>query len=420
MKLNMKQTILVGFAFLAISTFWQAYDNVIPLMLQKNFGLNETLTGIIMALDNVLAVVLLPILGAMSDKVDTHMGKRTPFIIVGTAIAVVTMMMLPISADAGNFVFFVVALGATLLAMSFYRTPAVALMPDVTPKALRSKGNAVINLMGAVGGVLALLFIKFLVSGDEIPSYFHLFLAIAIVMIISVIVLVKTIDENKIKAAMEEEVEETITTSTGKLQPAVMKSLGYLLASIFLWFMAYNAVTTAFSRYATEVWDLAGGGYADCLLIATAGAILSYIPVGIISSKIGRKKCILGGLVLMLGSYFSAGLFTTYSGFINIGFAIIGVGWATVSVNSLPMVVEMASGSDVGKYTGFYYTASMSAQIVTPIVSGILLQNVGYTTLFPYSCVFTLLAIMTMTQVKHGDNKPTMKKSVLENFDIED
>jgi MFS family permease len=205
-----------------------------------------------------------------------------------------------------------------------------------------------------------------------------------------------------------------------ELPKDVKRSLVFILMSILFWFAAYNAVTTAFSRYATTVWGLEGGGYADCLLIATVAAIISYIPIGIIASKIGRKKTIMIGLVLMLACYLMASFMAVYSPIIILGFVLIGMGWAAISVNSLPMVVEMCSSADVGKYTGLYYTFSMSSQIVTPILSGILLQYVSYRTLFPCACFFTVAALITMSQVRHGDSKPEAKKSALENFDIED
>ena len=218
----------------------------------------------------------------------------------------------------------------------------------------------------------------------------------------------------------EETEEEQKADKTGELTPGVKRSLTMILISIFLWFTAYNAVTTAFSRYARTVWGMEGGGFANCLMVATVAAIISYIPIGMISAKVGRKKTIMGGLVLMLISFFAAIFFTEYHAVINLGFALIGMGWAAVSVNSLPMVVEMCSSEDVGKYTGLYYTFSMSAQIVTPILSGVFLQYVSYRTLFPYACVFTVAAMITMSMVHHGDNKPERKKNLLENFDVED
>ena len=426
MKLNYKRTFLVGLAFLSICAFWQMYDNIVPLILQGTFHLNETLTGAIMAADNVLAVFLLPLLGSLSDKADTRWGKRTPFIVVGTVLAVVLMMLLPHADKTGNFVLFVISLFFLLIAMGLYRSPAVALMPDLTPKPLRSQANAIINLMGAVGGIYTLILISLLLKGGDKPDYTPVFLGVALLMVVAVVLLVLTVREKKLaqevaKANLEEETEEEQKADkTGELTPGVKRSLTMILISIFLWFTAYNAVTTAFSRYARTVWGMEGGGFANCLMVATVAAIISYIPIGMISAKVGRKKTIMGGLVLMLISFFVAIIFTEYLAVINLSFALIGMGWAAVSVNSLPMVVEMCSSEDVGKYTGLYYTFSMSAQIVTPILSGAFLQYVSYRTLFPYACVFTVAAMITMSMVHHGDNKPERKKNLLENFDVED
>ena len=428
MKLNYKRTFLVGLAFLSISSFWQMYDNIIPLILQNTFHLNESLIGAIMAIDNVLAVFLLPIIGTLSDKVDTPLGKRTPFIIGGTIAAVFFMMMLPYADQNKILPLFVVALSFTLISMAMYRSPAVALMPDLTPKPLRSGANAVINLMGAVGGVYTLALISLLVKKEQNPSYLPVFLGVAAIMILAVVLLVFTIKEKPLAAQIaaeypdeEEEAGDTKeAVATGELPKEVKRSLRFILASIFLWFTAYNAVTTAFSRYAVTVWKMEGGGYANCLMIATVAAIISYIPIGSLSSKFGRKKMIMGGLSLMLISYTAAFFYANYNSTIVLFFALIGMGWASVGVNSLPMVVEMSKGSDIGKYTGLYYTFSMTAQIFTPVISGLLLQYVSYKTLFPYSVFFVICALFTMSQVKHGDSKPVQKKSMLENFDIED
>lgn len=426
-KLNYRRTFFIGLAFLSICAFWQMYDNIISLILQNTFHLNETFTGAIMAADNILAVFLLPFFGTLSDKANTRLGKRTPFIIVGTVVAVVFLMMLPFADKNQNFVMFVAGLAVLLVAMGFYRSPAVALMPDLTPKSLRSKANAVINLMGAIGGVYTLLLIRFLVKGGKRPDYTAVFAGVAFLMAAAVILLVLTVREKKIAAEIEkEEIQEeelageTITQNTKELPKPVKKSLYMILLSIFFWFAAYNAVTTAFSRYAVKVWGLEGGGFADCLMVATVAAIFSYIPIGMISEKFGRKKCIQGGLVLLLISYLSAAFFPTYHPAINIGFVLIGIGWAAISVNSLPMVVEICSLGDVGKYTGVYYTFSMAAQIFTPIFSGFFMQHISYRVLFPYACVFTVLAMITMSMVKHGDSKPQEKKKVWEHFDVED
>ena len=451
MKLNYKRTVLIGLAFLSICAFWQMYDSIIPLILQNTFGIGETLTGAIMAADNVLAIFLLPLFGALSDKTDTRFGRRMPFIVTGTVLAVIFLMLLPIADRQVNVVLFIVSLFALLVSMGLYKSPAVALMPDLTPNKLRSKGNAIINLMGAVGGVYTLIMIKLLVGKGDRPDYMPLFVSVAALMIISVGILVITISEKKIEAKVAAEIkayedstglkvetEDTIEEEqlleaeknssdenkgkTVKMQmpPEVKRSMAFLLTSIFLWFTAYNAVTTAFSRYTKVVWHLEGGGFADCLMVATVAAILSYVPIGNLAGRIGRKKTILVGIVLMSICYFAAIFVGQYHGLVNVAFAVIGIGWAAINVNSYPMIVEMSKGSDIGKFTGTYYTFSMAAQILTPILSGFLLENVSYRTLFPYAFVFSVLAFITMIQVRHGDARPDKKKSLLENFDVDD
>ena len=424
MKVNYKRTILIGLAFLSISAFWQIYDNIIPLMLKNSFGLGETITGAIMAADNVLALVLLPLFGAFSDKINTRIGKRMPFILVGTTLAVSFFLLLSVADNKRSLGLFIAVLFFLLLSMGLYRSPAVALMPDLTPKPLRSKANAIINLMGTVGSIYSLLMIQTLVGNGDTPDYFPLFLSVALLMVCAVIVLFVTIKENKLRSQMvwddEETEQQEAGTESKKLPPAVKRSLIFLLISVALWFIAYNAVTTAFSRYATHVWGLENGSYADCLLVATVAAVISFIPIGILSSKIGRKKMILIGISLLALCYFSAGFFSSYHVIMNVFFGIIGFGWASIGVNSFPMVVEMASAGDVGKYTGYYYTFSMAAQVVTPILSGFLLEHVSYRTLFPYSLCFSILAFCTMCQVKHGDVKPQKKGDFLESFDVDD
>ena len=427
MKLNYKQTILIGLAFLSISAFWQMYDNIIPLILKNSFDLGETVTGVIMAADNVLALFLLPFFGSLSDRTHTKIGRRMPFILTGTGLSVVFLLLLPVADRNRNLPFFITVLFLVLLAMGLYRSPSVALMPDLTPKPLRSKGNAVINLMGAVGGVYSLIMIRLLVGSGATPDYFPLFLSIGLLMVLSVGILFFTVKENgeaRKKNALNgpaqmNAADETAATGAA-LAPDVRRSLVFMLLSIALWFIAYNAVTTAFSRYATHVWGMENGGYANCLMVATVAAIISYIPIGAISSHIGRKKTILIGVALLAFCYLCAGFYNSYHMTMNLFFGIIGFAWAAINVNSFPMVVEIASSGDVGKYTGYYYTFSMAAQVVTPILSGYLLEHVSYRTLFPYSVFFSVLAFFTMLLVKHGDSRPEKRGSMLENFDVDD
>ena len=442
MKLNVKRTFLVGLAFMSISAFWNLYDTMVPLILDQTYGLRETWTGVVMAMDNIAALFLLPFFGALSDR----KGRRIPFILGGSMAAAVLSIALTLVVRQGvaapvrgqGLWAFLVVLALLLIAMGTYRSPAVALMPDVTPKHLRSKGNAIINLMGAIGGALVLVLPTFMVrrvmtgSGTEVGDYTWLFVTVAILMAASAWVVKMVIPEERLKreadavnaareAAHKDRQEQVDNTGAPlrKLDKGQRRSLLLILSSVFLWYMAYNAITTAFSRYAIKVWEIDEGDASLCLLLATAAAILSYWPVGVVSSRVGRKKVILAG-VAMLATGFAAGfLLPGLSVLAFAAFALVGIGWAAINVNSYPMVVEMASGSDVGKYTGYYYTFSMAAQVLTPVLSGALMEYVGYWTLFAYAAVMAALAFLTMLFVRHGDSKPEAKKG-LEALDVED
>jgi len=561
MKLNYKRTIYVGFAFFLICAFWQAYDNTIPLILTNKFGLSQTASGLVMALDNILALFMLPLFGAISDRHKSRLGRRTPFILIGTIIAALALTSLAITdnmqrknldavaqvddpaalhmlyqqeggktleypdtlgraeddrsfvlserftedefvqitaqlywdgetlytADAskqpisvypesltallqqdeadwgtvtrsinkpvtnpqytnyvvpardayawevtaGNplpLILFVVLLLVALVAMSTFRSPAVALMPDVTIKPLRSKANAIINLMGSFGGIVVLgLGMVFATSSvrNAMMSYLPFFGVIAAVMLLALVFFRWKVREPQFADEMQQEskrlgIDDGDDDGSGsrRLSKAERRSLIFLLASIVLWFMGYNAVTSKYSVYATRIL---GKDYNLTMIIAQAAAIISYLPVGIISSKLGRKKTILAGVVMLTTAFLAAGFLRESSPgwLMNAMFVLAGVGWATINVNSFPMVVEMSRGSNVGKYTGIYYAASMAAQAVTPIFSGFLMDRLGLTVLFPYATIFAGLAFVTMLFVMHGDNKPTAKHG-LEALDVED
>ena len=444
MKLNNKRTILVGLAFLSICSFWQMYDSIVPLILTNTFHLNETFSGAIMAADNVLALFLLPIFGGISDRTDTRLGKRMPFILFGTGCAIILLNILPLldngfAAAPSTFklVSFVIVLGLLLIAMGTYRSPAVALMPDVTPKPLRSKGNAIINLMGAVGGILylavaAVMYPNSKVQGLAHVNYQPLFLVVSAIMFVAVGVLFLTIKEPTLTAENRElekqHPEWNLAKDDGSgnqvLPAPVKRSLGFLLASIALWFAGYNGVTTWFTTYISVVMGQGLGGASTCLLVATAGAIVSYIPIGALASKIGRKKTIMGGIILLASCFLLGFVLTTVYSSINavmfVVFALVGLAWAAINVNSLPMVVEMCKGSDIGKFTGYYYTASMSAQIITPILAGTLMRQVSYQILFPYAAFFVALSFVTMLFVRHGDAKAETKKGLEAFEDMDD
>ncbi len=440
MKLNVKRTLLVGFAFLAISTFWQMYDNKIPLILQHTFGLNKTLIGVIMAADNILALFLLPFFGGLSDKCKSKMGRRKPYILFGTLAAVAFMICLPVidnsysaAASGIKLVAFVIVLCMALISMGTFRSPAVALMPDVTPKPLRSKANAIINLMGAVGGVFFLIVNTVIYSGSKPAeghlNYLPIFLIVAAVMITALIVVMFFVDEPKLAAEQAEyernhpEEELTVKTDEKVIIPKDVKiSLIFLLFSVAFWYIGYNAITTWFSVYATSQWEMSDGGATLCLTIATVGAIASYIPAGVVAGKIGRAKTIKLGALMLALSFAVVFVYTFFASTFNpalyLVFIFVGISWAFINVNSLPMVVEMCAGGDVGKFTGYYYAFSMSAQVITPVLAGTL-YDVKPNLLFIYSAVAVFISFVTMLFVKHGDSKFEAKKG-LEAFDIED
>ena len=436
MKLNNKRTVLIGLAFLSICAFWQMYDNIIPLILTNTFHMDETISGVIMAADNVLALFLLPFFGALSDRTSTRIGRRMPFILFGTVWAVVLMNILPVidnsfarENSAVKLVLFVVTLGLLLVMMGTYRSPAVALMPDVTPKPLRSKANAIINLMGAVGGIFYLAVAAVMYPNEKTAGLSHvdyqpLFIVVSALMAVSVLVLYLTIREPKLAeeerayetAHPEQQLAEDDGSGNEVLPGEVKRSLAFLLVSISLWFIGYNAVTTWFTVYVGEVMGQGLGGASTCLLIATGGAIVSYLPIGAAASKIGRQKTIKGGACLLaacfLLGYFLTTRYTQINAVMFVVFALVGLAWAAINVNSLPMVVEMCKGSDIGKFTGYYYTFSMAAQVVTPVLSGWLLKHVDYTTLFPYAAFFVACSFVTMCFVRHGDSKVAAKKGI--------
>lgn len=488
MKLNYKRVVLVGMAFFLISAFWQAYDAIVPLILTNHFGLPQSVSGAVMSIDNVLAVFMLPIFGALSDKVSTKIGKRTPFILVGTLVAVVAFVGLTLvdnwqlasvivtdipDRDAAKvlleetlketkdpaviealsaqieqavaeisqktleitlanplpFVGFIATLLVVLVAMATFRSPAVALMPDVTVKPLRSKANAIINLTGTAGGIIVLgLGALFATAKNHYMQYTWYVVAVVSVMLVGLIVFLLTVREPKWAAEMEadsirlglEEAPEESSENKRKLSKPEMISLLLILASVALWYIGYNSITSKYSVYATNIL---GFDYNLTLIVAQAAAIVAYIPVGIISSKLGRRKTILAGVV-MLATAFAIGHFiqpTTPAWIMFPIFSLAGIGWATINVNSFPMVVELARGGDVGKYTGYYYTASMAAQIVAPIVSGVLYDLIGMRhVFFLFGAVFVVFSFITMFFVKHGDAKPAPKKSALEHLDIDD
>ncbi len=547
LKLDYKKTIKVGFAFAIIQCFWVVYDYVIPLLIDNAFGLSNAMRGLIMGLDNLLALFMLPLFGKISDSCKSKYGRRTPFIVLGTLAAIVLMIFIPVTTasqlkeanvirndletrfiedaafrqekltefyddaesgenkyiskivfdelsgkiskeefvnlttddEAGYFnrfakdgmnryindqvynqvtkqhsvrlVFFILVLFLVLVAMGTYRSPAVALMPDVTPKPLRSQANAIINLAGGVGGAIATItyMVGFLINEN---GYVGIYIANALSMGILLLCFIKLVNEPKMVDECrriceeygitdeddeavdlkEQEAEDGVTAdkaadeavlSTEKQKLKKSKTISFLLilASIFMWFMGYNAVSSNLSIYIVNV--LGCTPFIGTVVSAASMAVsaVAFIPVGMLAVKIGRKKSIMLGLLFATVSFVCVFLFIKPQWGVSVKaimfalfYLISGFGLIVVNVNTFPMVVELSAAKDVGKYTGYYYMATMSAQAITPYIGGLFMDHLSNRSLFAYSAVCVIISIVLMALVKHGDSKPLPKKKVYE------
>lgn len=547
LKLDYKKTIKVGFAFAIIQCFWVVYDYVIPLLIDNAFGLSNAMRGLIMGLDNLLALFMLPLFGKISDSCKSKYGRRTPFIVLGTLAAIVLMIFIPVTTasqlkeanvirndletrfiedaafrqekltefyddaesgenkyiskivfdelsgkiskeefvnlttddEAGYFnrfakdgmnryindqvynqvtkqhsvrlVFFILVLFLVLVAMGTYRSPAVALMPDVTPKPLRSQANAIINLAGGVGGAIATItyMVGFLINEN---GYVGIYIANALSMGILLLCFIKLVNEPKMVDECrriceeygitdeddeavdlrEQEAEDgviadkaadeaVLSAEKQKLKKSKTISFLLILASIFMWFMGYNAVSSNLSIYIVNV--LGCTPFIGTVVSAASMAVsaVAFIPVGMLAVKIGRKKSIMLGLLFATVSFVCVFLFIKPQWGISVKaimfalfYLIAGFGLIVVNVNTFPMVVELSSAKDVGKYTGYYYMATMSAQAITPYIGGLFMDHLSNRSLFAYSAVCVIISIVLMALVKHGDSKPLPKKKVYE------
>lgn len=577
LRLNYPITIKVGFAFAIIMMFWNAYDFVIPLLLEHAYGLSNMMRGLIMGLDNLLSLFLLPLFGKLSDrskgKLSQKFGRRTPYIIVGTVVSVILMVFVPVSAqkqlensgrvraeyvaqynddafmnekltmffdkanegiskyadmnflklnnvskeqfvalrydsklqfkkdvykydgveveattivnveknktaeevkadnaafdkyvkagmnewiseqvnakaDKISLVVYMIILLFTLIAMATFRSPAVALMPDVTPKPLRSQANAMINLVGGVGGALSFLIYTIILFGNSVYNYVIIFGAVGagmIVLLICFLLLVKERklvkrcedicleygitdedtekqelkklaegqSENKFEAKFNEKYAN-LSQEDRKVKLAKAKNLSFLLilASIFMWFMGYNAVSSNLSVYCVKSLNLQPGIASIISGVSMGFSAIAFIPVGMLAVKIGRRKSIMLGFALAALSFvllytpmvMSAGADFWKATLFAAFYLIAGFGLIIANVNTFPMVVELAKAEDVGKYTGFYYTATMSAQAITPFIAGAIMDRFGNTSMFLYSAICVVIGIAIMFFVRYGDS----------------
>lgn len=413
-SLDMRRTLLVTLPFAGALAFWQAYDGIIPLILRDTFHLGDTLAGAVMALDNVCALFLLPFFGSISDRCHSRLGRRTPFILVGSLLAALLIPLLAVADQMRSLPFFFTVLCFVLVVLSSYRSPCVALMPDVTPRPIRAKADAFNSLMAAASGVVILISISLAVPDVEHPNYMPVFLIISAIIILCTVLFAVFFREKKAVEKMHteslamgiSEADMDASDEGGKekeTDAVVRRSLLGILLCVFFYFMASNAVTSAFSKYASQVWGAGGGSFANFQLVATMVTLISYMPMANMSCRIGRKLTTYIGIGLMCFGGFCIFMTPGYSPLIYVFVSISGVGMGTVATTIYPMIMEVASEKTTGRYTGYYYTASMSAQIITPILSGAVMEFIGYRYLYLYAIVCALLAALPLVMVQKGN-----------------
>ncbi len=473
LKLNMKRTMLIGFAFFGILLLWQVYDSWCPTFLQELFknamypGFDamaeaeqaqatksvQYLVGIMMAIDNLAALILLPIFGRISDKTHTKIGKRMPYILVGTFVCAVAFPFIPVLFHYNSLIGVIIMMAVVVLFAMMYRNPAVALMPDITPKPLRSKANGIINIMGYIGGafatVVGIVFVLSQYLGTAVDKEGNLkphtwqfnniwaieapFLIASVLMLVSAVVLFVTIKENKITEEVKDdmargELEAEVVDAVSEDQPmtkANKRMLLFILGAEFFWFMADNGIGTFLVNYTLNFLKTDSSYAMINTIVGGVGSVLGFAVGGIIASKIGRKWTVIGGLSLTVLGYALWALLTftipglagsgTFPFFIYIVWFLKGLGMSLVHVNSFPMVVELCPNSKIGQFTGYYYASSMAAQTITPIALGALLfaPSFGWEFVPVYGLVCVAISLTLFFFIKNvKNNKTTFTKGL--------
>jgi maltose/moltooligosaccharide transporter len=434
MQLNYRQTFLLGFGFLGVSVIWTLYNAYVPIFLQSGnpefagtaktfgFGLSAAWAGFIMTLDNIAALFIQPYIGVVSDRTRTRFGRRMPYILVGAPIAAIAFILIPLAPRlippelngqlaqlGGPFALMMVAIGLTLLAMAIFRTPVIALMPDLIPSPLRSKANGIINFMGGVGGLLATFGGAALYGlGSFVP-----FVAGSVLLIVAVVILFIAIKEPKEYAEPEKEGPSglSLLKHLREVPSEYRRSLFLLMGAIFCWFVGYNAIETFLSSYGVAVLKVPENRAALLLGVAQITFIIFAIPSGFIAGRFGRKRTILTGLaifsVLLVVAYFMPSYWVIAT-LLGLG----GMAWALVNINSLPMIVDIApTAVVVGMYTGLYYLASQLAAVTGPILNGIVIDATGrnFNMIFFVAPFFFVLAMLCMLGVTRGEAMPSVE-----------
>ena len=454
-KLDYRKTFLIGFGFLASSLAWSLYNTFVPVLLNERYIQDTAVIGFIMTIDNIFGVIFQPLVGQVSDRTRTRFGKRMPYIMLGIPVCAFAFFFIPRTSSLAAMMAVIIIFN---LVMSLWRSPVVSLMPDLTPPFLRSKANGVINMMGGIGGIIAFLVGGMLSNwgGDNMP-----FLMGSVVMILALVILfifIKEPDSRRLGRSLDtresilarqpiqsgapdqsdvtttagtahefsattsaasalsdraipdgsllDRVKERLgTTLLAGLSRPEKRSLAFLLLAIFSWFCGFNAIETFFSLYATVHLGMKPGDAAIMLSLFSITLIVFAIPSGILAGRVGRKRMImigLSGMVVMFLPMLFIGNVTVLRILLLLG----GIFWACVNINSLPMVVELATKERIGSFTGYYYFFSFSAAIISPTLFG-WIRNLtdNYATLFVYAVVAFLVALVCMVNVRHGEAK---------------
>jgi len=434
-KMSYPETFVLGFGFFGVSLIWALYNAFVPIFL-KSFAISSMLVGFIMTFDNILAVVLQPYIGFLSDSTRTKMGRRKPFILIGAPLGALFFMGIPF-AKLSNIFWMILIIILMNIAMAIFRSPVIALMPDLVPSRDRSKANGVINFMGGFGSLLA-----FFIGGILFDMNQSLpFLAGGVALLISSSLVLTLIREPVISRQTDKKEKvnfagsfKTLLSSLKNLIKDKDKSLLFILLAIFFWFCGFGTLETFFTIYGTQYLEVTAGSASIALGLFSLMFMVFSIPAGFIGSKIGRKKTIIIGLLILIFCLFMVSMITikqdttTLNGLdamfkiprtsefmlIQIFLVIAGIGWGCININSLPMVVDMVTEDKVGGHTGLYYFFSMMASIVAPPLVGGVIDILSYPSMIKFSVLAFLAALLCILFVKKGEaqDAPTLRSGI--------
>ena len=412
MKFSYGKIFLLGFGFFGVSVVWGVYNAFVPIFLSEKFHLAPAWIGFFMTLDNIAALFIQPTVGAWSDRVRTKIGRRMPFILIGAPISAAAFGWIPL---ASILPLFVAGTSTLLLSMALWRTPVVALMPDITPSAKRSQANGIINFMGGIGAIFSFLGGATLY---EMNPAFPFWMGSGLV-IISALLVFLFIKEPKDLA--ETEKEPGLFVNLQEVWADNDKSALRLFGAILFWFVGYNAIEAFFTLYAVNYLDMSAADGTRLLGHLSLFFVLSALIAGFVGGKFGRRNTIMAGIFLLGGLIFSLYLLppsllsTVLTSLPVLGKIPVislflmgaGVAWALININSLPMVVDMVEDARIGTYTGLYYLFSTMAAIIGPNMNGLIIQAAGnnYNSIMLVAPTFMLFAFVMMIGVKRGEAK---------------